>query len=114
MLVRRAARSFALLTVSAVALIAAPAHAAGVPEGWSNPDPVEPLHYLFILAGGPLLLFALIALVAAAPALARGEKLLAAQQAAEAEWIGGPRQGTDELPAPDGADSRAGGASGKF
>lgn len=113
MLVRRAARSFALLTVPAITLAALPAH-AGVPEGWSDPAKVDPLHYLFVLAGGPLILFVIVALLAAAPALARGEKVLAAQQPAEGEWIGGPRQGTDELPAPDGAESHAGGASGKF
>ena len=32
----------------------------------------------------------------------------------EGQWIGGPRQGVAELPAADGDDSRAGGASGSW
>lgn len=112
MLVRRSVRSAALLSVPAAALLAAPAH-AGVPEGWSNPDPVDPLHFLFILAGAPLIMFLVVTLVVAAPTLIRGEKKLSAA-GGEGEWLGGPRQGTDELPAPDGEDSHAGGASGSF
>ena len=110
MLRRRAARTAALFTVSAAALVAAPAH-AGVPEGWSDPEPVDGLHYAFLLVGAPVGLLIIIALAVLAPALVRGEKLASNP---EAQWIGGPRQGTDELPAPDGADSAAGGASGTF
>jgi hypothetical protein len=113
MLVRRSARSAALLTVPVVALFTTPALAAGVPEGWSNPDPVEPLHFLFIVAGAPVILFLVIALLTAAPALIRGEKVFATT-ATEGEWLGGPRQGTEALPAPDGEGSAAGGASGSF
>jgi hypothetical protein len=61
-----------------------------------------------------LLLFALIALAVYLPAMVRGEKLLPDHSAGEAQWIGGPRQGVAELPAPDGDDSRAGGASGRW
>ena len=42
-------------------LVAAPAR-ADVPEGWSDPEPVDTLHALLVLVGIPLLLFVLIAL----------------------------------------------------
>lgn len=110
MLRRRAARTAALLTVPAAALLAAPAN-AGVPEGWSDPAPVDGLHLAFLLLGAPLGLLVVITVVALAPSLIRGEKLAANP---EGQWIGGPRQGTESLPAADGPDSAAGGASGKF
>jgi hypothetical protein len=116
-LVRRAARATALTTALAslplVALAASPAH-ADVPQGWSNPEPVDNLEALLLLAGGPILLFLLIVLAVYVPAMVRGERLLPDHGAGEAQWIGGPRQGTKELPAADGDDSRAGGASGRW
>ncbi len=99
-----------------LALLAAPAH-ADVPEGWggqTEPLGLDPLHALGLYLGLPLLLFALIALAVYLPAMVRGEKLLPDHSAGEPQWIGGPRQGVAELPAPDGADSRAGGASGRW
>ena len=61
-----------------------------------------------------MLLFLLIAVAVYLPAMVRGERLLPDHSAGEPQWIGGPRQGVAELPAPDGADSRAGGASGRW
>jgi hypothetical protein len=101
---------------SALALLTVPAHAE-VPEGWGGQTEqasLDVLHSLGIFVGAPLLLFALIALAVYLPAMVRGEKLLPDHSAGEAQWIGGPRQGVAELPAPDGDDSRAGGASGRW
>jgi hypothetical protein len=111
--VRRAARAAALAPVAALAVLAGPAH-ADVPEGWAEVQPVDRLEALLLLVGGPLLLFVLIVLAVYIPAMKRGEPLLPDHGAGEAQWIGGPRQGTQELPAPDGEDSRAGGASGSW
>lgn len=94
-----------------LALLAAPA-SADVPEGWAPVTDVDTLEALLLLVGGPLLLFVLIAVAVYLPAMIRGEKLLPDHSGGEGQWIGGPRQGVAELPAPDGDDSRAGGASG--
>lgn len=113
---RRARRATALTGGALLALLATPAH-ADVPEGWggqTEQSGLDVLHSLGIFLGAPLLLFALIALAVYLPAMVRGEKLLPDHSAGEAQWIGGPRQGVAELPAPDGDDSRAGGASGRW
>ena len=115
--VRRAARATTratvLASVVALSVLAAPAH-ADVPEGWTDPVSIDPLEALLILLGVPLLLFVLILVAVYLPAMKRGEPLLPDHSPGEGQWIGGPRQGTKELPAPDGADSRAGGASGSW
>lgn len=110
---RRAGRATVLALAPVLALLAAPAH-ADVPEGWARVSDVDDLQALAILVGGPLLLFVLIAVAVYLPAMVRGEKLLPDHSAGEAQWIGGPRQGVAELPAPDSDDSRAGGASGSW
>jgi hypothetical protein len=105
-----------------LALLSAPAY-ADVPEGWSDQtehNSPDALHALGVYVGAPLLLFVLIALAVYVPAMARGEKLLPDHAGSsgpgvpEGQWIGGPRQGVAELPAADGDDSRAGGASGSW
>ncbi len=99
-----------------LALLAAPAY-ADVPEGWGGQDEhasLDALHALGVLVGAPVLLFVLIALAVFLPAMVRGEKLLPDHSPGEGQWIGGPRQGLAELPAADGDDSRAGGASGSW
>ena len=114
--VRRAGRVTALAAGVVLALLSAPAH-ADVPEGWggqTQPFELDPLHALGLYLGIPLLLFALIAVAVYLPVMIRGEKLLPDYSAGEPQWIGGPRQGVAELPAPDGQDSRAGGASGRW
>jgi len=98
---------------SSALLLASPA-SANVPEGWSDPDPVEPLHMLAILVGIPAAIAVVIILAVIAPGLARGEKFVHSNAAPDPEWFGGPRSGTEELPAPDTAESKAGGASGRW
>ena len=110
---RWSGRAAVLAGAPVLALLAAPAH-ADVPQGWAEVNEVDGLHALMLLVGAPLLLFVLIALAVYLPAMVRGEKLLPDHSAGEAQWIGGPRQGVAELPAPDGDDSRAGGASGSW
>ena len=114
--VRRTGRVSALAAGAVLVLLSAPAH-ADVPEGWggqTQPFELDPLHALGLYLGIPLLLFALIAVAVYLPSMVRGEKLLPDYSAGEPQWIGGPRQGVAELPAPDGQDSRAGGASGRW
>lgn len=93
--------------------VAAPAN-ANVPEGWSDPDAVDPLHFLALVLGIPLALAIVIILAVITPGLIRGEKFAHSNAAPDSEWFGGPRSGTDALPAPDNAESKAGGASGKW
>ena len=113
---RRTGRATAVAAGAVLALLSAPAQ-ADVPEGWGGQtehNQLDFLHALGLFVGIPLLLFALLALAVYLPAMVRGEKLLPDYSAGEPQWIGGPRQGVAELPAPDGADSRAGGASGRW
>lgn len=113
---RRGLRAAVLGSTPVLALLAVPAH-ADVPVGWGGQtehQDLDALHALGVLLGAPLLLFVLIALAVYLPSMIRGEKLLPDHSGGEAQWIGGPRQGVAELPAPDGDDSRAGGASGRW
>lgn len=112
-LARRAARASVLIGGAGLALLAAPAH-ADVPEGWSDPEEVDTLQALLLLVGAPLLLFVGIAVLVYLPAMIRGEKLTPGPGQAENVWFGGPRQGTEQLPAPDDETSQAGGASGRW
>jgi hypothetical protein len=109
-------RVAALAAAPALALLALPAR-ADVPEGWGGEtehNSLDALHALGVYLGAPLLLMVLIALAVYLPAMIRGEKLLPDHSGGEAQWIGGPRQGVAELPAPDSEDSRAGGASARW
>lgn len=109
-------RAAVLASAPVLALLAAPAR-ADVPEGWGGATEhrgLDTLHALGIFVGGPLLLFVVLGLAIYLPAMVRGEKLLPDHSADEGRWIGGPRQGVAELPAADGEDSRAGGASGSW
>jgi hypothetical protein len=113
---RRTGRATAVAAGAVLALLSAPAH-ADVPVGWGGQtehNQLDFLHTLGLFVGIPLLLFALLALAVYLPSMVRGEKLLPDYSAGEPQWIGGPRQGVAELPAPDGVDSRAGGASGRW
>jgi hypothetical protein len=110
-LVRRT--SIVLVTGGLVLAVAGPA-GADVPEGWSDPDAVSPLHALLVLAGIPILLFALITLAVVVPGLVKGERFTPGGQATQDQWFGGPSKGTAQLPAPDTEESKAGGASGRW
>ncbi len=119
---RRTVRRACVLVggLAAVALTAQPA-VADVPEGWSEVEPVSPLHALLLLGGVPLVLFLLIVLAVYVPALARGERLAPGAAPIDDEWFGGPRPGTAELTGPthDAAGDRpreteTGGASGSW
>ena len=113
---RRGVRALVLASSPVLALLAAPAWAA-VPEGWDGQTEhggLDTLHALGLYLGAPLLLFALIAVAVSLPAMVRGGRLLPDHSGGEGQWIGGPRQGVAELPAADGENSRAGGASGSW
>ncbi len=106
-------RACALLSAPLTLLLAAPAR-ADVPEGWSEPVAVDTLQALIFLAGGPILLFVLIALAVYLPSMIRGERLLPDHSGGEAQWLGGPRPGSRELTSAEHDDSRTGGASGSW
>lgn len=113
---RRRVRTLVLTSAPVLALLATPAW-ADIPEGWGDQTEhrtPDALHALGVYLGAPLLLFVLIAVAVYLPAMIRGEKLLPDHSPGEGQWIGGPRQGIAELPAADGEDSRAGGASGSW
>lgn len=99
-----------LLAVATPVALAGPA-SADVPEGWSDPATVSPLHAILLLGGIPLLLFLLIAAAIYVPALIRGESVHPDGLKIEDQWFGGPRKGTTELAGPDNDESEAGGAS---
>lgn len=97
--VRRAARALAIPGVVATALVivttATPAYAEA-PEQWEGSDPVAPLHALLVLAGIPLGIFVVIALLVYLPSMIRGERYepgLAWRE--DPEWFGGPRGGLE-------------------
>jgi hypothetical protein len=110
-LVRRT--SVVLLASGLLLAVSGPA-GADVPEGWSDPSDVSPVHALLVLAGIPLLLFLLITLAVVLPGVVKGERFTPGGQATEDQWFGGPSKGTAELPAPDTEESKAGGASGRW
>ena len=113
-LVSRVRRTSTVLLAGALVVAAGGPAGADVPEGWSDPDPVDPWHALLLLVGLPILLFVVITLIVVLPGIVKGERFTPGGQATEDQWFGGPRQGTAELPAPDSADSQAGGASARW
>jgi hypothetical protein len=68
--VRLVTRLSALLVASGLVLLPGVA-LAEVPEGWSTPDPVTPLHAILVFVVGPLGLFAVVWLLASAGHLVR-------------------------------------------
>ena len=91
-----------------------------VPVGW-NPDPedVDMVHALLLLAGVPLLLFLGITLAVYVPSLVRGESIAPGAPVVENQWLGGPRTPAGELAGPDAGtndhqDPDSGGASGRW
>lgn len=103
----------AALTLAAVLATAGPA-AADTPEGWPKEESFDFLRTLLVFGGIPLLLFIVIVALAYGPPLARGESIRPGAQPLESQWLGGPRKAAGELAAPDGQDSKAGGAGGSW
>ncbi|NPC97752.1 hypothetical protein [Nocardioides sp. zg-DK7169] len=110
-LVRRS--SVVLLTTTALLAIAGPAR-ADVPEGWSNPEAVDTWTAVLLFVLLPVGMALVITLLCYLPAIIRGERLTPGAPHIENQWIGGPREGTAELAAPDGESSEAGGASARW
>ncbi len=71
-------------------------------------------HVLLVAVGLPLLGALLITAMVYGPPLARGERVAPGAPEVENQWLGGPRKATGELAGPDGEDSQAGGASGRW
>lgn len=113
-LARRLRRTSVVLLAGALVAAAAAPAGADVPEGWSNPDAVDPVEAVLLFVGVPLLLFLVITALVVIPGIIKGERFTPGGQVTEDQWFGGPRSGTAELPAPDGQDSKAGGASGRW
>ncbi|WP_203336001.1 hypothetical protein [Nocardioides limicola] len=111
---RRPSRAAALLAGLSLPFLAAGAAQASIPAGWSDPDPVSTITVLWMLVGIPIGIIVLITLLVYLPALAKGERLLPGQPAADDEWFGGPRKGTDELADPDTDESKAGATGGRW
>ena len=110
---RLARRTSIVLGVpAAFVALAAPA-GADVPEGWSEPDPVNVMHAILVLGLLPLGIFLVITLLTYLPALMRGERVNPTTSTPEDQWLGG-RRTTHELAAPDSAESQAGGASARW
>lgn len=69
---RTAARAAAVAVPVSGVLLAAPALA--VPEGWSDPDPVNPLSALMVYLILPALVFGVVVLLASLPYLIHRQK----------------------------------------
>ena len=102
------------LWLGAASLVMAAPASADVPEFWETPDEIDNLGAILLLGGLPLLLFVVITFLVYAPSIVRGERIAPGQPVTENQWLGGPRKSAGELAAPDGEDSQAGGASGRW
>ena len=113
-LARRARRTSVVLLGGALVVLAGGPAGADVPEGWSDPEAVDPLHAVLLFVGVPLVLFLVITALVVIPGVIKGERFTPGGQATEDQWFGGPSKGTAALPAPDNDESKAGGASGRW
>ncbi len=109
-----ARRTSVVLLVGGLVLATGGPAGADVPEGWSDPAPVDPWRILLVQGGIALLLFVLITAIVVLPGVIKGERFTPGGRATADQWFGGPRTGTAELPAPDNEESQAGGASGRW
>ncbi|MEO9326174.1 hypothetical protein ABFT23_21980 [Nocardioides sp. C4-1] len=95
-------------------LLARPASAA-VPQGWPATDQVSAGFILGVMIGGPVLLFAVIALLVYLPGMIRGERVGPGANTPEDQWLGGRRSaGEIELGTADGDAPAEGGASARW
>lgn len=93
----------ALLATSA--LLAGPASAKPA-EGWSDPDPVDPLFLLTLILGIPALLFLIITAAVYVPGLVRGERVAPGATGPQDQWLGGRRDAGEIAYTP--TDTKAG------
>jgi len=101
------------LVLVAGAALAGPA-SADVPEGWPEAPGVDTLSMLGLFVGVPVLMAIVIAAFMYVPPAVRGESIKPGSGPVTDQWLGGPRRSAGELAAPDGEQSRAGGASGRW
>jgi hypothetical protein len=109
-LFRRAAVTVGAFAAASVVLTG-PA-LADVPVGWAPETHMSWGALLLIILVIPVVLALVITLLVMLPGLITGEGVTGGH--AGGQWLGGPRQGTSELAAPDGETSEAGGASARW
>jgi hypothetical protein len=64
---------------------------ADVPDGWSQPKSVPPLHFLLLFVGIPLLITLGILAAIYLPGVVRGESVAPAGARTDDQWFGGRR-----------------------
>jgi hypothetical protein len=110
-------RRAALVVGSATILLlayAGPA-SADIPDGWSDPKSVPPLHFILTFVGIPLLITLGIFAAIYLPGIVRGESVAPAGARTDDQWLGGRRDTAELESAATRADEgdAAGGASGE-
>lgn len=114
---RRAALTVGSATILLLAY-AGPA-SADIPDGWSHPKPVAPLHSILVFVGVPLLITIGILIAVYVPGVVRGESVAPAGARTDDQWFGGRRDTAELEPAtahtdePD-PDADTGGAGGTW
>lgn len=109
-------RSLVALAAGALLVLAAPTAAlADTPEAWADAPEVSGFDFLLVLALIPLALAAVIALLAAVPAIIHGDKGYQPGRAwhGEPQWFGGPREGAHAADTVE-ADTETGGTSARW
>ncbi|MBS43734.1 MAG: hypothetical protein CMH83_11355 [Nocardioides sp.] len=97
---------------AALSVLLAPGASADTPEGWPDPPEVGAWGFLLVLVVFPLALFLVIALLAFAPSLAKGEHLGTSATTPESQWLGGPDKDPAALPASEETADDAAAAGG--
>jgi hypothetical protein len=71
-LLRRAARAAAVLTIPLVSIAAVAPASAAPPVSWNQPEGLSTLDTLLLIVGAPLALMVVITLLVMAPSIAKG------------------------------------------
>jgi hypothetical protein len=91
---------------------------ADIPVGWSNPQPVNSLHFLLLFVGIPVLITLGILAAVYLPGVVRGESVAPAGTRSDDQWFGGRRETAQLESAEAGregaADENTGGAGGTW
>jgi hypothetical protein len=90
---------------------------ADIPDGWSDPAPVNKLHFLLLFVGIPLLIVLAILAAVYLPSIIRGESVAPAGARTSDQWLGGRKDAAELEPASsatDDADRDTGGAGGTW